>query len=248
MYKHKKLYVYDLPLAERKDLCRILDQNDKWEELAGKWMMYDILTIGDLRREVFRGRSPTEELLTLWGHQNHTVLELFVLLSRMHHYQAMTKIKKFVDPEYHVLIDEGERNPNVLLRNLKLDESKAAKMQQENAENNEKILNVEKKEDKPLEPENMSCEDNENVPASPNNLKPKSSERNRAPSVSEYTSVAESARAVPHIPYEELQESTKDWNPKNILGKGGFGTVFKGKDSISFLFKDVVCGYTLVYF
>lgn len=33
---------------------------------------------------------------------------------------------------------------------------------------------------------------------------------------------------IPRIPYEELQKSTNNWNPVNILGKGGFGTVFKG--------------------
>lgn len=27
-------YVYDIPYFERMELCRILDQNDKWEELG----------------------------------------------------------------------------------------------------------------------------------------------------------------------------------------------------------------------
>lgn len=39
------MYIYDLPHAEMKDLCRILDQNNKWEELAGTHMKYDNLTI-----------------------------------------------------------------------------------------------------------------------------------------------------------------------------------------------------------
>lgn len=29
-------YVYNLPFFERSELCKILNQNDKWEELAGK--------------------------------------------------------------------------------------------------------------------------------------------------------------------------------------------------------------------
>ncbi|XP_022902812.1 serine/threonine-protein kinase pelle-like isoform X2 [Onthophagus taurus] len=33
---------------------------------------------------------------------------------------------------------------------------------------------------------------------------------------------------IPHITYEELQKSTDNWNPGHILGKGGFGIVFKG--------------------
>lgn len=58
-------------------------------------MKFDTMTIQDLRREILRGNSPSDELLTLWGHQNHTVLELFVLLSEMQHYQAMLVLKPF---------------------------------------------------------------------------------------------------------------------------------------------------------
>ena len=54
-----------------------------------------MMTIQDLRREERRGGSPTDELLTLWGHRNHTVLELFALLSKMQHYQAMLILKDF---------------------------------------------------------------------------------------------------------------------------------------------------------
>jgi interleukin-1 receptor-associated kinase 1 len=62
---------------------------------GGKYMKFDMMTIQDLRREILRGNSPTDELLTLWGHKNHTVLELFVLLSEMQHYQAMVVLKPF---------------------------------------------------------------------------------------------------------------------------------------------------------
>nr|CAD7461533.1 unnamed protein product [Timema tahoe] len=77
-------------------------------------MNLDMLTIMELRREMLRGNSPTDELLTLWGHQNHTVEELFVLLSQMQHYQAMIVLKTFVSSRFHSLIYEGEE----YMRNL----------------------------------------------------------------------------------------------------------------------------------
>lgn len=83
---------------------------------GGVHMDFDVLTIQTLRREILRGNSPTDELLTKWGHQNHTILELFVLLSKMQHYQAMLIIKQFVDSEYHRLIYEGEQNLNRLFK------------------------------------------------------------------------------------------------------------------------------------
>ena len=52
-------------------------------------MKFDVLTL----QYIHKKQSPTDELLNLWGIQNHTVLELFVLLSRMQHYQAMTVLK-----------------------------------------------------------------------------------------------------------------------------------------------------------
>lgn len=33
----------------------------------------------------------------------------------------------------------------------------------------------------------------------------------------------------PFITYKELERATNNWNKENILGEGGFGTVFKGK-------------------
>lgn len=31
-----KKYIYDLPFLEWSEFCKIMNQNDKWEELAGK--------------------------------------------------------------------------------------------------------------------------------------------------------------------------------------------------------------------
>lgn len=31
-----QMYIYEMPYFIRMELCKILNQNDKWEELAGK--------------------------------------------------------------------------------------------------------------------------------------------------------------------------------------------------------------------
>lgn len=69
-------------------------------------MNYDALTIGQISRE----KNPSDHLLTQWGHLNHKTEELFVLLSRMQHYQAMAIIQPFVQEKYHVLLNRGEGN------------------------------------------------------------------------------------------------------------------------------------------
>jgi len=40
--------------------------------------------------------------------------------------------------------------------------------------------------------------------------------------------IADSIGLLPSIPYEELLVATDNWERRNILGKGGFGTVFRG--------------------
>lgn len=122
----------------------------------------------------------------MWGHQNHTVLELFILLSRMHHYQAMSVIKEHVDKKYHRLILEGEQNLNHLIRQITLQQHPSAAnknmvIPQTNFNANEKILNAApQKSNRTLPPivniqAAMSKEDNESVQFNQQQfLKPKS--------------------------------------------------------------------------
>lgn len=41
--------------------------------------------------------------------------------------------------------------------------------------------------------------------------------------------IHEVAKSIPQIPYTELVYATKNWNKNHILGRGGFGIVFKGR-------------------
>lgn len=58
-------------------------------------MKFDCPTLFRISKAPMRNHSPTDELLTLWGEQNHTILELFTILNEMQHYQAMTILKPF---------------------------------------------------------------------------------------------------------------------------------------------------------
>lgn len=41
--------------------------------------------------------------------------------------------------------------------------------------------------------------------------------------------IHEVAKAIPHIPYNELKDATQNWSKSNVLGEGGFGIVFIGR-------------------
>ncbi|KAK0167119.1 hypothetical protein PV327_004558 [Microctonus hyperodae] len=242
----KTVYIYDLPFCERTELCKILNQSDKWEELAGRWMSYDMMTIQNLRKE----KNPTDELLTLWSIHNHTVLELFILLSKMQHYRAMILLKSFVDSRFHVLIDRGEGNMKTALAasakgrimtrgGVAVDTSKYSKIGAQNFnritpphaadlpkiiidENTGKILN---------QTDHSHQQQRSIVPSNSNNLLVPSPTPNRVNIASQKFSgltLGKSEITLPQISYDELTRATDGWNIHKILGKGGFGTVYHG--------------------
>ncbi|XP_076754652.1 serine/threonine-protein kinase pelle [Xylocopa sonorina] len=235
-------YIYQLPFSERSELCKILNQNDKWEELAGMWMEYDMLTIQSLRKE----KNPTDELLTMWGHHNHTILELFVLLSRMQHYQSMVPLKSFVEKKFHKLLYNGEGNLHRLLgkrlnkntKDLKIgmqnfnqiapSEPNMPKIiiQENTKEESHKILN------QPMQAMHIGV-----TPSNSNNLlvaslaaaNPVTLHRVQTNAKKDNdAAVLKTEATIPHATFNELTIATNEWNKYNILGRGGFGIVYRG--------------------
>ncbi|KAG7212603.1 hypothetical protein KM043_012896 [Ampulex compressa] len=237
-------YVYHLPFFERSELCKILNQNDKWEELAGTWMEYDVLTIQGLRKE----KNPTDELLTMWGHHNHTILELFVLLSRMQHYQSMVPLKPFVDQKFHQLLHKGEGNLQRILGKRVNRNTKDLKIGTQNFNQNvpprpnvPKVIIQEhtKEESHKILNQPVQVVQPAITPSNSNNLLvafpiaipqfPVSSPiaTNNSKKINE-VALPRTETSLPHASYNELAIATNGWNKHNILGKGGFGTVYRG--------------------
>lgn len=204
-------------------------------------MKFDDLTIKNLRRET----SPTDKLFDLWASHNHTVLELFILLFHMKHHQSMIPLKDFIDPKYLGLLENakkyqkrtsadrqagGRDTKDLGIGTLNFNQVQPAstnvpKVQiqgQANHQQGAKILNRPPHQDTDLPPSNSN---NMLVRTDPNQnhrLVQDASKNNNLlnPSVID--------TALPQISYEELAKATNNWSKHTILGKGGFGTVFRG--------------------
>lgn len=192
------------------------------------------------------GISPSSELLNKWSVYKRTVSDLFILLGEMKHYRAMEVIKNFVDPQHHSRIKNIKdvvNNSGKVEKNLRIPS--------ENLDRETKILNVpadslqktneckNKNEDKNM-CDQFSKEMNKDINRNVNTDKNKndntakeliSNENNESIEqimASRMAIVVEKIKTIPHIPYEDLRRATNDWNENSALGKGGFGTVYKG--------------------
>lgn len=209
-------------------------------------MKYDMQTIQNLRKE----KNPTDQLLTLWSVHNHTILELFILLSRMHHYQAMTILKPFIESKYHELINRGEENMQIvggrgLARRKVPTNTKDFNIGQQNfnqmsphipvtpkvlidGDNSLKILN----QPGPSNRLFMTPSNSNNLlvasPLIPSRISPVPERVNELSQRFNGFSLTRTETTLPQISYEELERATDGWNDNKILGKGGFGTVYRG--------------------
>ncbi|VVC27834.1 Protein kinase, ATP binding site,Protein kinase domain,Serine/threonine-protein kinase, active site,Death [Cinara cedri] len=203
--KKSNVFIYELPYTERMEFCNIIDMNNEWKDLGGKYMKFDCATLSKIDKAPMRSHSFTDELLTLWGQQNHTILELFIILYKMRHYQAMTILKPFVDTKYHKLIYQGNQSFSNLVKSETTNlHGGVGNLIQFNTNSNE------------IRNNKFKCDDS-----------------NKSSTINEKTypdpSIISSVEAcLPLITYNELEKATNYWNKENILGKGGFGIVFKG--------------------
>ena len=197
--------------------------------LIGIWMQYDVLTIQSLRKE----KNPTDELLTLWGHFNHTIAELFVLLSRMQHYQAMVPLLPFVEQKFHRLFYNGEANlQNMSRKQLVNKNTKDLKIGTQNF--NQRALpqqSVNKIFNQPTAQLGISPSNSNNLlvatPAAAAIFLQSPQNTGNEKKINE-SPLPKTETTLPQASYSELAIATDGWNQHNILGKGGFGIVYKG--------------------
>ncbi|KAJ8715564.1 hypothetical protein PYW07_010046 [Mythimna separata] len=223
------MYIYELPFEINKELCRLLDIEDYWKELAGNWMKYSAFDVNDMEQTARRNTtSPTNHLLTRWGQLNHRVEELFILLYKMKHMPALNCLKPVVNSDFHKLLSKSRNSCSTKERKTSYENSnkKSSLKTDGNFGSIPLPVMLIEKGGVPT----TSRIQNGNSP-SPNyetstDISKSSTQGGKD---NEDDEILKNVSAIPRMSYEELREATGNWADRNLLGRGGFGQVFKGE-------------------
>lgn len=107
-------YIYELPYNVRKALCDLLDADGSWRQLGGEHMRLNDTQLTLISHALFRGASPTNDLLTRWEASNPKVSHLFKYLALMKHQRAMRILKPFVSEKLQSWCTDFEEYPDQL--------------------------------------------------------------------------------------------------------------------------------------
>ncbi|CAI4231924.1 unnamed protein product [Auanema sp. JU1783] len=188
-------------------LCNILDAHDVWEELISHMPEISMIDVDGCKKFKAEG-SPSWYLLRIWGSKGYTIADLYTVFALAKLLRCMKIIRSHVPNKYHHIEDS-------LISSGSISKSLLAP-------------STDYKSDFTL----PKISEVTNSLSSLSGLKETQSEiKNTSTSGSSSTedSLLVALQNTLSVTYEELELATNKFSPENILGKGGYGVVYKGE-------------------
>lgn len=223
----KPKYIYELPYNVRKAFCDLMDADGSWKHLGGIFMKLNDTQLTLISHALYRGASPTNDLLLKWEQTNPQINQLFNYLYCMKHIRAMTIIKPFVDTKLQELCDE-----DLVVNNIDPKQNNGNAFLFEAGPNCENVKtgkpNLDGSKQKKLN--NHEWNDLGSIVNSSKNYNQgdKLSNKSVAGKPADSSNKHSNCEDELEVPYKELLLSTDNFSDERIIGSGGFGVVYKG--------------------
>ncbi|TMS37544.1 hypothetical protein L596_004454 [Steinernema carpocapsae] len=200
-------YVFEIPVETLRRLSECFDPNDAWEEMA-----LLLPGIGNVDVEACRQARPpasaTNYLLRIWGSKGYLISDLYKVFAMAKLVKGMDLIRDYVDPKYHDLQTTCVAKGSVQTLKMALNESKHQ-----------------------VSSAGTRCSENVLHPSVSTSKAQSSSSVNTTPSGMSNlgAELYSGLQNTPTVKYEELIQATNSFAPENVIGKGGYGVVYRGE-------------------
>uniref|UniRef100_A0A1I7Y333 non-specific serine/threonine protein kinase n=1 Tax=Steinernema glaseri TaxID=37863 RepID=A0A1I7Y333_9BILA len=199
-------YVFELPVETLRKLSENFDPNDAWEEIA-----LLLPGIGNVDVEACRqARPPTSAtncLLRIWGSKGYLIADLYKVFAMAKLVKGMEIIKEYVEPKYHELERTCISKGSVQTLKMALNESK------------HQVSSIGIRSENVLHPSvsTSKAQSSTSVNSTPSGMTNLGAE------------LYSGLQNTPTVKYEELLVATNSFAPENVIGKGGYGVVYRGE-------------------
>ncbi|GMR48238.1 hypothetical protein PMAYCL1PPCAC_18433 [Pristionchus mayeri] len=217
MRNYAKLNTFQLNPDSIISLSRILDTADLWMEIAD--MMPDIepIDVEGCRKYAEQGNSPSTFLLRIWASKGYCIVDLYNLFAMCRLVRCMQLIRTEVDPRFHILEEYCTANTprRADLHNRPQSSILATGGTSQGPSS--------ARGHAPIQPSTSRAAAGSTISSSTN----PSAAHGKV--TKDDASMFAGMKNTPSVTYAELLEATNNFDAKSIIGRGGYGVVYRGE-------------------